>query len=745
MAAALLTGPAVFAQVAAPGWVNAIGTGGGFYENGGGIRAGSNGKIYLGYRYAGSINLNGASPSAAGGGTACGSAQLTQNLSGTGQWATRLQSSGGYDYVFGYNIDVNNNTYTVGTVNSGGALYVAKTTSTGTFINSWNFSTAYGVGANGVCADAAGNMYIAASISSNQTFGTFPLTYQGGGDDMVLMKLNSAGTVQWAIDYGGTGDDECRAIEMDMNGNLWVEGGYTGTPTFGTFTAPAAGSYSNLFVAEFNPNTGACMNLFTAVNAGIGAGAWYEESDLRIDSCNNIYVAGHFKNTATWGTFSATSVGAEDFYVTKISPTGTFEWVRTGGSAGTDEATGIALDKNWDVLVGGYFSGTMTLGSTSVTATGNNDAFVAKYASGNGALMFVQKGGGVGYEDDYGGLTADDNRQVYLTGGFSDNNVAANTTQFGATNLGNGYYGDIYVAKLDSTPNLRIYPQPQSSYCSGGCYTMPFTTVGTFNGGNIFTAELSDANGSFASGTTTLGTVTASGPGTISVCIPPSVAAGSNYKIRITSSSPAYSSVVRCGTVTINGPPSITVSPNASICSGGNTTLTSSGASTYSWTPSSTLSSGTGSSVTATPTATTTYSVIGTDANGCTDTAMTTVTISNSLVVTVSGNTTICSGNSTTLTASGGGNYAWSSGGTSASETVSPASNTTYTVTVTDPVSGCSDTAQVSVLVNATPVAAVSGNNTICAGASTTLTASGGATYAWSTGGTNAAETVTPA
>ncbi len=110
----------------------------------------------------------------------------------------------------------------------------------------------------------------------------------------------------------------------------------------------------------------------------------------------------------------------------------------------------------------------------------------------------------------------------------------------------------------------------------------------------------------------------------------------------------------------------------------------------------------------------------------------------------VSGTNSICTGGSTTLTASGGGTYSWSTGATSASINVNPAITTTYTVTVTG-ASGCTSTASRTVTVNANPTGSIVGTNTICPGASTTLTASGGSTYLWSTGATNASISVSPA
>ncbi len=92
--------------------------------------------------------------------------------------------------------------------------------------------------------------------------------------------------------------------------------------------------------------------------------------------------------------------------------------------------------------------------------------------------------------------------------------------------------------------------------------------------------------------------------------------------------------------------------------------------------------------------------------------------------------------------------YSWSPATFLNSTTISNpiASNvtvtTTYIVTVTNTVTGCSSTS--SVTVTADPPANITGNLSICFGSSTTLTASGGTSYLWSTGANTAAITVSP-
>lgn len=75
---------------------------------------------------------------------------------------------------------------------------------------------------------------------------------------------------------------------------------------------------------------------------------------------------------------------------------------------------------------------------------------------------------------------------------------------------------------------------------SGDNGTVDFSSVGTFNPGNTFSAELSDATGSFAS-PITIGTLADDGvdpTGTIPVTIPAGTASGTGYRIRVVSNDP---------------------------------------------------------------------------------------------------------------------------------------------------------------------------------------------------------------
>ncbi|MBK9318141.1 MAG: putative metal-binding motif-containing protein [Bacteroidetes bacterium] len=77
-------------------------------------------------------------------------------------------------------------------------------------------------------------------------------------------------------------------------------------------------------------------------------------------------------------------------------------------------------------------------------------------------------------------------------------------------------------------------------FCSDDAISIPFIATGTYNTGNIFTAYLSDANGSFAS-QTYLGELETEASGTINGTIPSAIS-GTGFRIKIVSSDPAVTS-----------------------------------------------------------------------------------------------------------------------------------------------------------------------------------------------------------
>lgn len=207
-----------------------------------------------------------------------------------------------------------------------------------------------------------------------------------------------------------------------------------------------------------------------------------------------------------------------------------------------------------------------------------------------------------------------------------------------------------------------------------------------------------------------------------------------NYIVTITDGSgcTASDNVV----ITVQGAAPAYAGLDITICPGGNTTLSASGGTTYSWSPATGLSATNIPNPIASPLTTTTYIVTVTDGSGCTGTDNVVITIGNPAPANAGADVNICLGGSTTLNASGGVSYSWSPASTLSNPSIpnpvaTPTSVTTYIVTVTNAV-GCTGTDDVVVTIGGSAPANAGADVNICQGTSTTLNASGGITYSWS-------------
>ena len=309
-------------------------------------------------------------------------------------------------------------------------------------------------------------------------------------------------------------------------------------------------------------------------------------------------------------------------------------------------------------------------------------------------------------------------------------------TFYGAFNAADGdgtVLGDsIYVSTLviPEANSIATSTITGSSFCANQTgLSIPFIANGTYNAGNVFTAQLSDGEGSFTS-PITIGTLTSISSGAIVSSIGLPSIAGTKYRIRVMASIPSVTGATNTTDLAINVPPTnSSAGPNQVICSGNLVTLNAAGGINYSWFPSSGLNTTTGASVLANPTTTTGYNLIVTDANGCNAIKTVTVTVQNSFNLNTGSSVTICLGAATILSVAGGTNYTWNpSSGLSSTTGINPiahpAATTTYTVT-----SGCGR-ASVPVIVDAILPNAGS-SQVICFGNSTTLNATGGINYLW--------------
>jgi uncharacterized repeat protein (TIGR01451 family) len=149
----------------------------------------------------------------------------------------------------------------------------------------------------GITVDAPGNIYISGSLVDSMDFDTGPgvanLSSASPTQDAFFAKYDMNGNYIWAKDIGGMDDEISGSIQVDVSGNVYIAGRFTGTvdfdPGIGVFNLVGSPLNSQTFFAKYNVSG----NLVWAKNLANGfSGAGVDAGYVFLDALNNVYVAG---------------------------------------------------------------------------------------------------------------------------------------------------------------------------------------------------------------------------------------------------------------------------------------------------------------------------------------------------------------------------------------------------------------------------------------------------------------------
>jgi hypothetical protein len=267
-------------------------------------------------------------------------------------------------------------------------------------------------------------------------------SFGAGNVDIYVVKLDSAGNVQWTKTIGGSGDDEAISIIRSSDGGYIVAGG---TESFGAGKA-------DIFVVELDSSG----NVVWAKTIGGSKG---DRARSIIQSSDGGYVV-------VGGT---ESFGEGGIYVVKLDNSGNVQWTKTIGGGG---ASSIIQSSD-----GGY----VVAGRTESFGAGKTDIYVVKLDSA-GNVVWAKTIGGSDWDAAYSTIQSSD-------GGYV---VAGLTWSFGAG------YDDMYVVKMDSSGNVVWTKTIGGSYYDGadsviqssdGGYVVVGST-GSFGEGGIYVVKL---------------------------------------------------------------------------------------------------------------------------------------------------------------------------------------------------------------------------------------------------------------
>ena len=261
-----------------------------------------------------------------------------------------------------------------------------------------------------------------AYLNSNQLISDYAM-------DVFVAKYTSTGDYLWAFKFGSYGHERVSKIVLDTNDNFYLVGENNSTTDFdpGPFIDEWGAGAREAFVANYTSDGNYLWaRSFSPFSGNLGL-------DLCIDGAGDVYVAGLFDNTGDFDPGSSTdyhtSLGARDFFISKYSANGAYQFTKTFGGIGDEQWINIYKLDNNDILIAGTFEDTVDIdfgpGTTIVTALPwvfpvieDANIFIARYTSSLDLEWGVQ----LGTENNIiglAGITEDLQGQLYAYGRFA--------------------------------------------------------------------------------------------------------------------------------------------------------------------------------------------------------------------------------------------------------------------------------------------------------------------------------------
>lgn len=281
--------------------------------------------------------------------------------------------------------------------------------------------------AHSVAEAIDGSGYVIAGYSSSSNG---DLTGNNGNNDYWIIKVDPDGNLLWQKNYGGSSLDRAEEVIATSDGGYIINGrtasgnidvvGYNGGNDFWVIKLDANGNL------EWQHPLGGSS---TELGYGIT-----ETSDGGYAAC------GYSRSTN--GDVS-TNNGGTDFWIVKLSSTGSIQWESSYGGTSTDIAYGIGQDDDGNYLVGGI---TRSNNTGDVTGfNGGTDDFWGIKLNSTGGLIWQKTVGGSNRDIALGARSDRDGNLLIQGYSRSSDGDRVNTTYGG---------WDMWTTRLDGDGNL---------------------------------------------------------------------------------------------------------------------------------------------------------------------------------------------------------------------------------------------------------------------------------------------------
>jgi len=374
----------------------------------------------------------------------------------------------------------------------------------------------YGLGmAKGSVCDTDGNLYITGKHRSVIDFwGDDTISYAGITPNSFLAKVNPNGDLLWAMNMNDLypGLSEINDITTDVEGDLYL--GISGFPdSYVSKLNPEgdilmeilqtkAGIISGIDIDDSGNVvvTGSCSgneslfggenyvtpfgySMYIAYYDASGSPQWVEFAEdvtcifpkVKFDSQGNIYWTGALDMASTFGGIQSGGPSwVYDFFVVKVTPSASFEWVfevpqPPTGDAMIGKIAPLDITSNDNIIIGGFTRNNVDWGNGVVSSTDNYYNIIIMEVSTDGIAQWVKTAGG-DYYDNVHSLSVSPLGNIFVAG------ITGDTVSFDTISHQSDLFFYPYLAKIDyetatgiSSPDnknekLLVFPNPAADH-----------------------------------------------------------------------------------------------------------------------------------------------------------------------------------------------------------------------------------------------------------------------------------------
>jgi len=275
--------------------------------------------------------------------------------------------------------------------------------------------------------DIAGNHYIAGNFTGTITVGSNNYT-STGGQDIYVIKYNNLGQVLWTITIGGSSAENVSGISLSPDGNFFYLGGsfQSNNCNFGGTILGTTG-LNDVFLAKYSTSNGA---LSWAIRSAYGT-TQQLVGNINVDNQGNIIQIGKYVDNVTFygGIVSLTSpnAGVQQNYISKFDENGNLIWAKHfTGTNSNSFIRDVSADNNY-YYFSGFYADVINLDANILTSIGGTRDMFLFRTNLNGDVQWIRKITGAG-EDYLIKHYSDFSSYIFISGYYSSPNLSIDST-----------------------------------------------------------------------------------------------------------------------------------------------------------------------------------------------------------------------------------------------------------------------------------------------------------------------------